>query len=70
IDDYINAKKLAVEKLVKDNFTDLIAKSGFERVKTGTKTDNFRRPILNQTYMVMLERNGMLSVIADPLDDT
>ncbi len=27
------------------------------------------RPILNQTYMVMLERNGMKSVIADPLDD-
>jgi 5-methyltetrahydrofolate corrinoid/iron sulfur protein methyltransferase len=28
------------------------------------------RPILNQTYMVMLERHGMYSVIADPLDDT
>ena len=27
------------------------------------------RPILNQTYMVMLERYGMHSVIADPLDD-
>ena len=27
------------------------------------------RPILNQTYMVMLERYGMYSVIADPLDD-
>ena len=27
------------------------------------------RPILNQTYMVMLERCGMLSVISDPLDD-
>ena len=27
------------------------------------------RPILNQTYMVMLEKCGMLSVIADPLDD-
>ena len=27
------------------------------------------RPILNQTYMVMLERAGMVSVIADPLDD-
>ena len=26
------------------------------------------RPILNQTYMVMLERHGMYSVIADPLD--
>jgi 5-methyltetrahydrofolate corrinoid/iron sulfur protein methyltransferase len=27
------------------------------------------RPILNQTYMVMLEKCGMESVIADPLDD-
>ena len=27
------------------------------------------RPILNQTYMVMLQRYGMHSVIADPLDD-
>ena len=27
------------------------------------------RPILNQTYMVMLEKYGMVSVIADPLDD-
>ncbi len=28
------------------------------------------RPILNTTYMVMLERYGMKSVIADPLDTT
>ncbi len=27
------------------------------------------RPILNQTYMVMLQKYGMYSVIADPLDD-
>jgi 5-methyltetrahydrofolate corrinoid/iron sulfur protein methyltransferase len=27
------------------------------------------RPILNQTYMVMLQKHGMVSVIADPLDD-
>jgi 5-methyltetrahydrofolate corrinoid/iron sulfur protein methyltransferase len=27
------------------------------------------RPILNQTYMVMLQKCGMHSVIADPLDD-
>jgi 5-methyltetrahydrofolate corrinoid/iron sulfur protein methyltransferase len=27
------------------------------------------RPILNQTFMVMLERKGMYSVIADPRDD-
>ncbi len=28
------------------------------------------RPILNTTYMVMLERNGMKAVISDPLDTT
>jgi len=28
------------------------------------------RPILNQTYMIMLERNGMYSVIADARDQT
>lgn len=27
------------------------------------------RPILNQTYMVMLEKYGMVSCIADPRDD-
>jgi len=27
------------------------------------------RPILNQTYMVMLQKYGMESVIADPMDD-
>ena len=27
------------------------------------------RPILNQTFMVMLQRHGMCSVIADPLDE-
>ena len=30
---------------------------------------NHLRPILNQTYMVMLQKYGMYSVIADPLDD-
>ena len=29
----------------------------------------YLRPILNQTYMVMLERYGMVSVISDPLDE-
>ena len=51
IDDYINAKKLAVEKLVKDTFSDLVAKSGFERVETGVKTDTFRLPFLNRVYL-------------------
>jgi len=40
---------------------------GLSNISNGPP-DNLR-PILNQTYMVMLERNGMHSVIADPLDD-
>ncbi|HKK90941.1 MAG TPA: dihydropteroate synthase [Desulfobacteraceae bacterium] len=30
---------------------------------------NHLRPILNQTYMVMLQKHGMESVISDPLDE-
>ncbi|MEA1968921.1 MAG: dihydropteroate synthase [Thermodesulfobacteriota bacterium] len=30
---------------------------------------NHLRPILNQTYMVMLQKYGMVSVISDPLDE-
>ncbi|MGD9324275.1 MAG: dihydropteroate synthase, partial [Desulfobacterales bacterium] len=40
---------------------------GLSNISNGPP-DNLR-PILNQTYMVMLQRNGMHSVIADPLDD-
>jgi len=40
---------------------------GLSNISNGPP-DNLR-PILNQTYMVMLERYGMHSVIADPLDD-
>jgi len=51
IDDYINAKKLAVEKSVKATFTDLVSKSGFEHITTGEKTDSFRIPFLNRVYL-------------------
>jgi 5-methyltetrahydrofolate corrinoid/iron sulfur protein methyltransferase len=40
---------------------------GLSNISNGPP-DNLR-PILNQTYMVMLQRYGMYSVIADPLDD-
>jgi 5-methyltetrahydrofolate corrinoid/iron sulfur protein methyltransferase len=40
---------------------------GLSNISNGPP-DNLR-PILNQTYMVMLMKNGMHSVIADPLDD-
>jgi 5-methyltetrahydrofolate corrinoid/iron sulfur protein methyltransferase len=40
---------------------------GLSNISNGPP-DNLR-PILNQTYMVMLMKHGMHSVIADPLDD-
>ena len=40
---------------------------GLSNISNGPP-DNLR-PILNQTYMVMLMKQGMHSVIADPLDD-
>ena len=40
---------------------------GLSNISNGPPTH--LRPILNQTYMVMLERYGMVSVISDPLDD-
>jgi len=41
---------------------------GLSNISNGSP--NHLRPILNQTYMVMLQKHGMQSVIADPLDDT
>ena len=40
---------------------------GLSNISNGPPTH--LRPILNQTYMVMLERYGMHSVISDPLDE-
>ena len=40
---------------------------GLSNVSNGPPDD--LRPILNQTYLVMLERNGMYSCIADAYDD-
>ncbi len=40
---------------------------GLSNISNGPP-DNLR-PILNQTYMVMLQKYGMKSVISDPLDD-
>jgi 5-methyltetrahydrofolate corrinoid/iron sulfur protein methyltransferase len=40
---------------------------GLSNISNGPPTH--LRPILNQTYMVMLKKYGMYSVIADPLDD-
>jgi 5-methyltetrahydrofolate corrinoid/iron sulfur protein methyltransferase len=54
--------------MMKDIFPGAKSTCGLSNISNGPP-DNLR-PILNQTYMVMLERNGMHSVIADPLDDT
>jgi 5-methyltetrahydrofolate corrinoid/iron sulfur protein methyltransferase len=40
---------------------------GLSNISNGPPTH--LRPILNQTYMIMLERNGMYSVISDPLEE-
>ncbi|MBU4319042.1 MAG: dihydropteroate synthase [Proteobacteria bacterium] len=40
---------------------------GLSNISNGPPTH--LRPILNQAYMVMLQKYGMVSVIADPLDD-
>ncbi|RJQ63003.1 MAG: dihydropteroate synthase [Desulfobacteraceae bacterium] len=40
---------------------------GLSNISNGPPTH--LRPILNQTYMIMLEKKGMYSVIADPTDD-
>ncbi len=40
---------------------------GLSNISNGPPTH--LRPILNQTYMIMLERYGMFSVISDPLDE-
>ncbi|MFP4531805.1 MAG: dihydropteroate synthase [Desulfobacterales bacterium] len=57
------------------NFYDMLqdiapgAKStcGLSNISNGPPTH--LRPILNQTYMVMLQRSGMYSVISDPRDE-
>jgi 5-methyltetrahydrofolate corrinoid/iron sulfur protein methyltransferase len=40
---------------------------GLSNISNGPPTH--LRPILNQTFMIMLGRNGMYSVISDPLDE-
>ena len=40
---------------------------GLSNVSNGVPDE--LRPLLNRTYLVMLEKNGLYSAIADPLDD-
>ncbi|MDM8525255.1 dihydropteroate synthase [Desulfococcaceae bacterium HSG8] len=55
------------QKMLQDIAPGAKSTCGLSNISNGPP-DNLR-PILNQTYMVMLEKCGMVSVIADPLDD-
>ena len=52
IDDYINAKKLAVEKLSQEPFEVILKRSGFE----SPETETFRVPFLDRIYRVGFPR--------------
>jgi len=53
-------------KILQDLLPGVKGTVGLSNVSNGTP--EHLRPILNQTYMVMLDRCGMYSAIADPLD--
>ncbi len=54
-------------KMLPDMAPGVKSTCGLSNISNGPPTH--LRPILNQTYMVMLERYGMYSVISDPLDE-
>jgi 5-methyltetrahydrofolate corrinoid/iron sulfur protein methyltransferase len=55
------------QKMLQDMAPGARSTCGLSNISNGPP--DHLRPILNQTYMVMLEKCGMESVIADPLDD-
>ncbi len=59
---------LAFQEMLQDMFPGIKSTCGLSNVSNGPPTH--LRPILNTTYMVMLERKGMYSCIADAYDDT
>ncbi|UCG65610.1 MAG: dihydropteroate synthase [Deltaproteobacteria bacterium] len=59
---------LAFQEMLQDIAPGAKSTCGLSNVSNGPP--DHLRPILNQTYMVMLERNGMYSCIADAYDDT
>lgn len=59
---------MAFQEMLQDMAPGAKSTCGLSNVSNGPP-DNLR-PILNQTYMVMLERKGMYSCIADAYDDT
>ena len=57
---------MAFQEMLQDIAPGVKSTCGLSNISNGPP-DNLR-PILNQTFMVMLERKGMYSVIADPYD--
>jgi 5-methyltetrahydrofolate corrinoid/iron sulfur protein methyltransferase len=58
---------MAFQEMLQDMFPGIKSTCGLSNVSNGPP--DHLRPILNQTYMVMLERKGMYSCIADAYDD-
>ncbi len=59
---------LAFQQMLQDIAPGVKSTCGLSNISNGPP--EHLRPILNQTYMVMLEKYGMYSVISDPRDDT
>ena len=59
IDDYINARNLAVEKLSEEPFEVILRRSGFE----SPDMDTFRIPFLDRIYQVDFPRFGFVDTI-------
>ena len=58
---------MAFQEMLQDMAPGAKSTCGLSNISNGPPDE--LRPILNQTYMVMLERKGMYSVIADAYDD-
>jgi cobalamin-dependent methionine synthase I len=54
-------------KILEDVLPEIKSTVGLSNVSNGVPND--LRPLLNRTYAVMLDRNGLYSAIADPLDE-
>jgi 5-methyltetrahydrofolate corrinoid/iron sulfur protein methyltransferase len=59
---------MAFQEMLQDIAPGAKSTCGLSNVSNGPP--DHLRPILNQAYMVMLERKGMYSCIADAYDDT
>ena len=59
---------MAFQEMLQDIAPGAKSTCGLSNISNGPP--DHLRPILNQTYMVMLERKGMYSCIADAYDDT